>query len=170
MMGLALFDGCNYVLRRESPETQCEFVQHGQGKVTTGWEMMVPPPGPDGVPYQIIFVGPTPEHRGSAIRLSMVTTDDATMPEEAEVLLETYYKTGTERTVMFQGIYKQFKAIPDQHAANAAVALQKRAEAGEDYVIRLTVTVPADGPQPDPTADKSFFELECVKLWWQETA
>jgi hypothetical protein len=35
-MGLALFDGCNYVLRRESPETQREFVQHGQGKVTTG--------------------------------------------------------------------------------------------------------------------------------------
>jgi hypothetical protein len=32
------------------------------------------------------------------------------------------------------------------------------------------VTVPADGPQPDPTADESFFELECVKLWWQETA
>jgi pimeloyl-ACP methyl ester carboxylesterase len=45
MMGLALFDGCNYILRRESPETQREFVQHGQGKVTTGWEMMVPPPG-----------------------------------------------------------------------------------------------------------------------------
>jgi hypothetical protein len=40
-MGLALFDGCNYVLRRESPETQREFVQHGQGKVTTGWEMSV---------------------------------------------------------------------------------------------------------------------------------
>jgi hypothetical protein len=170
MMGLALFDGCNYVLRRESPETQREFVQHGQDKVTTGWEMMVPPPGPDGVPYQIIFVGPTPEHRGSAFRLSIVTTEDATVPDEAEVLLETYYKAGTERTVMFQGIYKQFKAIPDQHAPNAAVALQKRAEAGEDYVIRLTVTVPADGPPPDPTADKSFFELECVKLWWQETA
>jgi hypothetical protein len=42
-MGLALFNGCNYVLRRESPKTQREFVQHGQGKVTTGWEMMVPP-------------------------------------------------------------------------------------------------------------------------------
>jgi hypothetical protein len=170
MMGLALFDGCNYVLRRESPETQRDIVQHGQGKITTGWEMMVPPPGPDGVPYQIIFVGPTPEHRGSAIRLSMVTIADATMPDEAEVLLETYHKSGAERTVMFQGTYQQFKSIPDQHAPNAAVALQKRAEAGEDYVIRLTVTVSADGPQPDPTADESFFELECVKLWWQETA
>jgi hypothetical protein len=92
------------------------------------------------------------------------------MPDEAEVLLETYHKSGAERTVMFQGTYQQFKSIPDQHAPNAAVALQKRAEAGEDYVIRLTVTVSADGPQPDPTADESFFELECVKLWWQETA
>jgi hypothetical protein len=169
-MGLALFDGCNYILRRESPETQREFVLYGQGKVTAGWEMMVPPPGPDGVPYQIIFVGPTPEHRGSAIRLSMVTPDDAPVSDDAEVLLETYYKTGAERTVMFQGTYGQFKAILDQRAPNAAVALQRRAEAGEDYVIRLTVTAPADGPQPDPTADDSFFELECVKLWWQETA
>jgi hypothetical protein len=122
------------------------------------------------VPYQIIFVGPTPEHRGSAIRLHMVTADGDELPDDAEVLLETSYKTGSERTVMFQGIYGQFKAIPDQHAPNAAVALQKRAEAGEDYLVRLTVTLPVGGLQPDPTAGGSFFELECVKLWWQETA
>jgi hypothetical protein len=169
-MGLGLFDGCNYTLRRESSEMQREFVQHDQGKLTAGWEMVVPPPGPDGVPYQIIFVGPTPEHRGSAIRLHMVTRDGAALSDDAAVLLETYYKTGSERAVMFQGPYGQFRAIPDQHAPNAAVAVQKRAEAGEDYIIRLTVTVPASGPQPDPTADDSFFELECVKLWWQETA
>jgi hypothetical protein len=90
------------------------------------------------------------------------------MPDEAEVLLETYHKSGAERTVMFRGTYQQFKSIPDQHAPNAAIALQKRDEAGEDYVIRLTVS--AEGPQPDPTADEYFFELECVKLWWQETA
>ena len=169
-MGLELFDGSNYTLRRESTETQREFAQHEQGKVTAGWEMLVPPPGPDGVPYQIIFVGPTPEHRGSAIRLHMVTKDGDDLPDAADVLLETYYKTGSERTVMFQGTYGQFRAIPDQHAHNAAVALQKRAEAGEDYVIRLTVTVPEGGLQPDPTADESFFELECVKLWWHEAA
>ena len=68
-MELALFDGCNYTLRRESLEMHREFTQHDQGQVTAGWEMVVPPPGPDGVPYQFIFVGPTPEHRGSAIRL-----------------------------------------------------------------------------------------------------
>ena len=130
----------------------------------------MPPPGPDGVPYQTIVVGPTPEHRGSAIRLHFVTEDGNQLPADVEVLLETYYKTGAERTVMFQGKYGQFRAIPDQHAANAAVAVQKRAEAGEDYVIRLTVTVPESGPRPDPAADESFFELECVKLWWHETA
>jgi hypothetical protein len=169
-MELALFDGCNYTLRRESAETQREFVQHDQGKVTGGWEMLVPPPGPDGVPYQIIFVGPTPEHRGSAIRLQMVTEDGEPVPADAHVLLETYYKSGAERTIVFQGLYGQFRAIADQHVPNAAVSVQKRAEAGEDYVIRLTVTVPENGPQPDPTAEDSFFELECVKLWWHETA
>jgi hypothetical protein len=50
------------------------------------------------------------------------------------------------------------------------VAAQKRAEAGEDYVIRLAITVPPGEPPPDPSADDSFFELECVKLWWHETA
>jgi hypothetical protein len=169
-MGLVLFDGCNYTLRRESPETQREFTRHDQGTVMAGWEMLVPPPGPDGVPYQIIFVGPTPEHRGSAIRLHMVTTDGGAVADEAEVFLETSYKTGSERTVVFQGRYGQFRAIPDQHAPDAAMALQKRAEAGEDYVIRLTVTVPEGAPPPDPTADDSFFEVECVKLWWHETA
>jgi hypothetical protein len=169
-MGLALFDGCNYTLRRESLEMHREFTQQDQGQVTAGWEMVVPPPGPDGVPYQFIFVGPTPEHRGSPIRLHIVTTKGDAVPDDADVLLETYYKTGSERTVVFQGKYGQFKAIPDQHAPNAAVAVQKRAEAGEDYVIRLTVTVPHGGPQPDPSADDSFFELECVKLWWHETA
>ena len=169
-MERALFDVCNYTLRRESPETYREFEQNDQGRVTAGWEMVVPPPGPDGVPYQIIFVGPTSEHRGSAIRMHMVTTDDGQVPDGADVLLETYYKTGVERTVIFRGTYGQFKAIADQHAPNAAIAAQKRAEAGEDYVIRLGLTVPEDGPQPDPIADDSFFELECVKLWWHETA
>jgi hypothetical protein len=100
----------------------------------------------------------------------MVTRDGNAVPDDAEVLLETYYTTGAERTIMFQGTYGQFTAIPDQHAPNAAVAVQKRAEAGEDYVIRLSVTVPESASQPDPTAEESFFELDCVKLWWHETA
>ena len=48
--------------------------------------------------------------------------------------------------------------------------LGRRAEAGEDYIIRVAVSVPEGGPEPDPGADGSFFELDCVKLWWNETA
>jgi hypothetical protein len=99
-----------------------------------------------------------------------VSKDNVAVPDDADVLLETHFKTGAEHTVIFQGRYGLFREISDQHAPNAAVAVQKRAEAGEDYVIRLTVTVAEDQPRPDPTADESFFELECVKLWWHETA
>src|SRR5919199_2602838 len=140
-MELALFDGCNYTLRREAPEMYREFAQHEQGQMTAGWEMVVPPPGPDGVPYQFIFVGPTPEHRGSAIRLRLVTTASGEVSDDAEVLLETYYKTGAERTVIFQGKYGQFKAIPDQHAPNAAVAGEKRGQGGGGLILCR----PADG-------------------------
>ena len=166
----SLYDDFNYVLRRESPETEREFVRNEEGTVACGWEIMVPPPGPDGVPFQLIFVGPTSEHRGSAIRLRLAAKDGGEVSGEADVLLETYYKTGEERTVMFQSKYGQFKEIPDQQAPGAALAVQKRAEAGEDYVIRLAVTVPEGEPQPDPAANDSYFELECVKLWWNETA
>ena len=169
-MALPLFDGCNYTLSRESPETLREFVRHDADAVAAGWEMSTPPPGPDGVPYQFIFVGQTSEHRGSAIRLNLVTEDGAQVPDDAKVLLETFYQDGTERTVMFRGSYGQFRGIPDQRDPGAALGLQKRAEAGEDYLVRLSVTVSGDGSTPDPTADDSFFELECVKLWWSESA
>ena len=90
--------------------------------------------------------------------------------DDADVLLETFYKTGEERTVMFEGKYGLFREIPDQEAKDAALSLQKRAEAGEDYVIRLGVTVLEGSPQPDPAANASYFQLECVKLWWNESA
>ena len=35
--------------------------------------------------------------------------------------------------------------------------------AQDRYLIRLSVTVPAEAAQLDPTADASFFELECFK-------
>ena len=169
-MVLPLYDEFNYTLTRESPETRGEFQDAGEGRVTVGWEILSPPAGPDGVPYQLIFVGPTSEHRGCAVRLNLVTRDGIHAPDDAEVLLETYYRTGEERTVLFQGRYGDFKAVPDQHTAGAALAIQKRGEAGEDYVIRLGVSVPEGGHIPDPEADGSYFELECVKLWWNETA
>ena len=97
-------------------------------------------------------------------------TQGGALDDDVEVLLETYYKDGDERTVMFQGRYGEFKQVPDQRASQAAVALQKRAESGEDYVIRLGVTVPEGGPLPDLEANDTYFELDCVKLWWNESA
>ena len=168
-MALPLYDGSNYVLKRESLELQRSFKEVKNGKVYAGWEMRVPERGADGVPFQFIFIGPTAEHRGSAIRMHMSARSGA-LPEDAEVLLETFYKTGSERQVVFQGPYRMFRKIPDQYAHNAALSAQNRAEAGEDYFIRLGVIVPESAPQPDPEADDSFFEVECLKLWWNETA
>ena len=165
-----LYDDFNYTLTRESQETQGEFEISESGSVTAGWEILSPAAGPDGVPYQLIFVGPTDEHRGTAIRLKLAAKGGGEVSDDADVLLETFYQTGEERTVMFEGKYGLFREIPDQEAANAAVSLQKRAEAGEDYVIRLGITVPEGSPQPDPAATASYFQLECVKLWWNETA
>ena len=169
-MTLPLFDGSNYTLSRESPETQREVEEATPEGLKVGWEMHVPQMGPDGAPFQIIFVGPTSEHRGTPIRLNLVAKDGGKIPDDAEVLVESYYQTGSERTVIFQGTYGQFAEIPDQHGPNAAVAAQKRAEAGSDYVVRLSLTVPSDGPRPDLNAMESYFELGCVKLWWSESA
>jgi hypothetical protein len=168
-MALPLYKDSNYQLTRESPETAGEFVERQDGAVTAGWEMRVPARGPDGVPFLVIFVGPDTEHRGAAIRLQMAAKGGA-VPDNAVVRLETYHESGAERTVAFEGMYGEFAYIADQHAPDAAVSVQERAEAGEDYIIRLSVTVPADGPEPDPTAFESFFELDCTKLWWFESA
>ena len=167
---VSLFGDYNYTLTRESPETRGEFENSAPGSITAGWEMLSPPAGSDGIPYQLIFVGPTTEHRGTAIRLKVAAKGGGEVSDDADVLLETFYKTGEERTVMFEGKYGLFREIPDQEAKDAALSLQKRAEAGEDYVIRLGVTVLEGSPQPDPAANASYFQLECVKLWWNESA
>ena len=57
-MTLPLYEDFNYTLTRESLETRREFIETREGRVYAGWEMLVPPPGPDGVPYQLIFAGP----------------------------------------------------------------------------------------------------------------
>jgi hypothetical protein len=132
--------------------------------------MRVPERGPDGVPFQIIFPGPTADHRGVAIRLGVLAKDGAEVVDDCEVTLETFYKTGSERTLVYQGPYAEFKAIEDQHAPNAAVSVQRRAEAGEDYIIRLTLSVPSGRAEPDPAAFESWFEIDCTKLWWFESA
>jgi hypothetical protein len=169
-MTLPLYDGGNYKLTRESPEFQKEYVEARDGAVAGGWESRVPARGPDGVPFQFIFVGPTSEHRGSAVRVKMMAKGGGEVADEATVRVESAYKTGSERVVIYEGPYGQFKAIADQWAPDAAVAAQTRAESGEDYYVRVEVEAPAGTPAPDPYADDSCFELECVKLWWNETA
>jgi hypothetical protein len=72
--------------------------------------------------------------------------------------------------VIFQGKYLEFKRIPDQHAPNAALAVQRRFVAEDGYVIRLSAGVSDGDAQPDPAADKSFFELECFKHLLNVTA
>jgi len=118
----------------------------------------------------MILVGPTSEQRGSAVRLHLVCQGGGEPPDEAEVVLDTYHKSGAERSIAFQGTYGEFRRIPDQQAPDAALAIRQRADLGEDYVIRLSVSVPACGPEPDPAAFESSFELECSKLWWYESA
>lgn len=168
-MALPLYQDSNYQLTRESPETVGEFVERHEGAITAGWEMRVPARGPDGVPFLMILVGPDTDHRGVAIRLHMAAKGGA-VPDDAVVRLETYHESGAERTVAFEGTYGEFARIADQHAPDAAVSVHERAEAGEDYIIRLGVTVPEGGPEPVPAAFESYFELDCTKLWWFESA
>ncbi len=170
-MALPLFPDNNYTLRRESPEFHREFEQAGDGLLTGGWELIVPDTPLDGIPYQFIFVGPSADFRGTALRLNMVCKDGSPIPDDADILLESYYHTGSERVVMYEGKYGEFSAISDQEAEEAAVSIHKRAEIGEQYVVRLSVEVPSgSGSPPDPVSDDSWFELECVKLWWNESA
>ena len=169
-MPLPLFDGCNHVLDQNALEVSRVVQETRGGTAVAGWELAVPPPGPDGAPFMLIFVGPTAEHRCSAFRLHMMAADGGELPGDATVLVESYYKSGSERQTIFTGEYRQFLAIPDQNAPDSALAVQKRVEAGEDYLVRVEVTVPEDSSPPDPTAADSSFALECVKIWWNETA
>jgi len=102
---VSLFGDHNYTLTRESPETRGEFENSAPGSVTAGWEMLSPPAGPDGIPYQLIFVGPTTEHRGTAIRLKVAAKGGGEVSDDADVLLETFYKTGEERTISADGVF-----------------------------------------------------------------
>ena len=169
-MTLPLYPDANYTLTRESPEFEREFVEDREGMQAGGWELRLPGRGPDGVPYQFIFVGPTSEHRGSAIRLVMLGKDGSPVPGDAMVKVESFYKTGSERVTILETPYERFAALRDQNDPETALTAQSRAEAGEDYIVRVEVAVPEGASPPDPWNDESYFELECVKLWWNETA
>jgi alkanesulfonate monooxygenase SsuD/methylene tetrahydromethanopterin reductase-like flavin-dependent oxidoreductase (luciferase family) len=168
--GLALYRDFNYVIDRDALEVIDQFVRNDGGKVVAGWEMRVPEREPNGFPYQIIFSGPTREHRGSAIRLRLCDVAGNQIAEDADVLLEVHDASGANRQMIFQGKYGQFREISDQHAPNAAAAAQRRVVAEDGYLIRLTVSGCGIGQRPDPNAENSFFELECFKHLLNVTA
>ena len=168
--GLSLYNDFNYIIHRDAPEVISQFVRREDGKIVSGWEMCVPEREPNGFPYQIIFSGPTSEHRGSAIRLRLSGANGNEIAGDAGVLIEAHDSSGANRQTIFQGQYQQFAEIPDQQAPNAAVAAQRRVVAEDGYMIRLIVSTSAGNAQPDLEADGSFFELECFKHLLNVTA
>lgn len=167
---LPLYGDFNYTITRDSLEVVGEFAKVENGKLVAGWEMRTPEREPGGFPCQIIFAGPTAEHRGSAIRLSLKRGDGSDLPDDADVVIETLNECGSDRQTVFRGKYHEFARIPDQHAPDAAVAAQQRAVANDRYLIRLAVALEPGGSAPDPAAADSFFELECFKHWVNVTA
>ena len=170
LMPLPLYDGANHVLDQDSPEITRFIQETRDGMAVGGWELAVPQPGPDGNPFLFIFVGPTAEHRGSGLRLHMASTDGGAIPDTAQVLVESFYKSGSERQAIFAGEYGEFSAIANQEDPDASLSAQRRVESGEDYLVRVKVSVPEGGPAPDPTAAGSDFHIDCVKIWWTESA
>ena len=113
-MPLPLYDGANHVLDENSPEITRFIQETRDGMAVGGWELAVPEPGPDGNPFLFIFVGPTAEHRGSGLRLHMAAADGSAIPDTAQVLVESFYKTGSERQTIFAGEYGEFSGIANQ--------------------------------------------------------
>jgi alkanesulfonate monooxygenase SsuD/methylene tetrahydromethanopterin reductase-like flavin-dependent oxidoreductase (luciferase family) len=154
----------NYRLSRESPELRREFVERDNGRVVAGWELQLGEQPADGVPERIILVGSDSQRRGHRLNLTMVTGSGAEVPDDAEVTVEVRSSNG-ERSTLFSGRYGDLRLSEHKQAH-----LQDRAEVGDTGTICVLVSVPAGETAPDPAAFDSAFELECVKLWWYETA
>ena len=169
-MTLPLFDNSNYKLTSDSEEVVGRTVQRENGQITAIWHMRVPQAGPDGIPFKVIFAGPNFEQRGSAFRLHLATNDNSPVDDDAGIKLETALASGDDHKVLFEGSYGQFTSIPNQNAFDAAVALQQRAEVGKDHVIQLLVSVPEGAPEPDLSAEGSYFEFEVYKIWMNISA
>mgnify|MGYP003325079671 FL=1 len=100
----------------------------------------------------------------------MATSDGVELPNDAKVVVESFYKSGSERQTIFEGEYGQFQAIADQSDADSTLSVQRRVESGEDYFIRIEVSVAEGLAIPDTNAVGSDFDLDIVKIWWNESA
>ena len=108
-MPLPLYNGANHVLDQNSLEITRFIQETRDGMAVGGWELAVPEPGPDGNPFLFIFVGPTSEHRGSALRLHMAAKGGAAVPDDAQVLIESLYKSGSERQAIYSWRVRGFQ-------------------------------------------------------------
>jgi alkanesulfonate monooxygenase SsuD/methylene tetrahydromethanopterin reductase-like flavin-dependent oxidoreductase (luciferase family) len=150
----------NYQLTRESPEVIGDFVDRTNGRVTAGWELRLADSAADGAPYRIILVGGDQRRQGHRFQLKMTGRNGKEIAPDSDVIIEVR-QPSTEPQVVFSGSY---------NVAVGGARLQERAEVGEKATIRVLVGVPAGEPEPDPAAFESSFELDCMKLWWFETA
>ena len=169
-MTLPLFDNSNYKLTSDSEEVVGRRVQRENGQVAATWHLRVPQAGADGIPFKVIFAGPNFEQRGSAFRLHLATNDNQPIVGDVDVRVEASLASGEDQKVLFEGKYEQFTSIPDQNAFDAAVALHQRAEVGKDHVIQLCVSIPEGAPEPDLSAEGSYFEFEVYKIWMNISA
>jgi hypothetical protein len=156
--GLPFYEDSNYMLNRDAVEVTGVTRQAANGRVTLAWELQVAPIAEDGSPTQIIVPGPTPDHKGCAIQLHLVTRDGAAVADDAKVVLEVTDSGGTDKQVMFEGEYRQFKQAPDH-----TVGAQQRGVAKNDCTIQLAVTLPSTAPEPDLDHEESTFVIRCFK-------
>jgi hypothetical protein len=167
---LPLFDNSNYKLTSESSELTGKSVDRADDKVVSSWQMRVPKAGEDGMPFKIVLAGPNFEHRGSAFRLHLVTKDDEDLSGDANISIETVLETGNDEKIIFDGKYAEFSAISNQNDPNESLSLKSRSEVGKDHIIKLKVSVDEGTPEPDLSAEGSYFEVEVYKIWMNMSA
>jgi len=155
---LPFYQDFNYTLGPDAIETVGVARNAENGSVTVAWEMQLAKIADDGSPTQIIVPGPSPEHKGCAIRLSLVTSDGAPVIDDARVVLEANGPGGADPQIMFDGRYAQFVQASDH-----TVAAQMRGVARNDYAIKLSVTLPSTAAEPDLEHVESGFEIKCFK-------
>lgn len=155
---LPFYQDFNYTLSPDAIETVGIVRNAENGSVTVAWEMQVAKIADDGSPTQIIVPGPSPDHKGCAIRLNLVTCEGAPIVGDARVVLEANGPGDATPQVMFDGHYGQFMQAPEH-----TVAAQMRGVARNDYSIKLFVTSPTGTAEPDLEHEESTFEIKCFK-------
>jgi alkanesulfonate monooxygenase SsuD/methylene tetrahydromethanopterin reductase-like flavin-dependent oxidoreductase (luciferase family) len=155
---LPFYRDFNYTLSPDAIETIGVVRNAENGSVTVAWEMQVAKIADDGSPTQIIVPGPSPDHKGCAIRLNLVTRAGEPVTSDARVVLEANGPDNADLQIIFDGRYGQFVQAPEY-----TIPAQMRGVARNDYSIKLSVTLPAIAAEPDLEHEESAFEIKCFK-------